>query len=167
MATSQCSGAATVDTWAYFGSGLAAGTLTVSITATVETILEAMTVNGARQTGQPDALAAYITGTTSGGNGLGLPITTAANNSLVIGTFCVGASQHGATSNGTWIGDDASVGLRFWRSTSDVSPAGAFTLQGVGPADGYAAEGNGLSVAPLGSAAIVYTSNPTVIVVGP
>src|ERR1017187_4574381 len=33
MATTICSGAATVDTWVYFGAGLTAGTLTVSITA--------------------------------------------------------------------------------------------------------------------------------------
>src|SRR5580704_17078187 len=44
MAASACSGAATVDTWIYFGVGLTAGTLTVSITATVESILEALTV---------------------------------------------------------------------------------------------------------------------------
>jgi hypothetical protein len=166
MATTICAGAATVDTWAYFGAGLAAGTLTVSITATVESVLEAITVNGANQTGQPDALAPYVSGTV-GNSGFGLPITTVANNALVIGTFCLGAGNHTPTSNGTWIGDGGGIGLRFWRSSVPVSPAGLFTLQALGNAPGYAAEGNGLSISPLLSAVSPNTSNPTVIVVGP
>jgi hypothetical protein len=167
MATTICSGAATVDTWAYFGAGLTAGTLTVSITATVESILEAITVNGANQTGQPDALAPYVSGTT-GNAGFGLPIVTIANNALVIGTFCEGATSHTPTSNGIWIGDDGpGIGLRFWRSSATVSAAGAFTLQALGNASGYAAEGTGLSISPLLSAVNSYTSNSSVIVVGP
>ena len=168
MATTVCSGAATVDTWAYFGPGLAAGTLTVSITATVESILEALTVNGANQTGQPDAIAPYVSGMT-GNNGFGLPITTVANNALVIGTFCAGSASHAPTSNGTWISDDGNVGLRFWRSTTTVSPPGSFTLQAIGTAAGYTVEGNGLSISSLLQAPVnnTYISNPSVIVVGP
>ena len=167
MATTICSGAATVDTWGYFGAGLTAGTLTVSITATVESVLEAFTVNGARQTGQPDALAAHATGTSAGNNGIGLPITTVANNSLVMGTFCAPVTGNVSTSNGTWIGNDGNVGFHFWRSTADVSPSGSFALQGGASTDGYVMEGNGLSISPPPSGVNAYTSNPTVIVVGP
>jgi hypothetical protein len=169
MSPTVCAGAATIDTWAYFGPGLSAGTLTVSVTATVESLLEAITVNGARQTGQPDALAAYVTGTTSS-DGFGIPITTSASGSLVVGTYCAGATSHSPTTNGTWIGDgDPSdgVSLSFWRSTSTVAPAGAFTLQGGASTAGYPAQGNAFSIAPLGSAGSTYRSNPSVIVVGP
>jgi hypothetical protein len=165
MATSACTAAATTDTWVYFGTGISAGTLTVSVTATVESVLEVLTVNGANQSGQPDALAAYATGTSTVA-GFGLPIMTVANNSLVIGTFCEGANSHVVTGNGTWIADDASVGLHFWRSTSNVSPAGAFTLQALGGAEGYQVQADGLSISPLSSVSTV-TANPTVIVVGP
>jgi hypothetical protein len=167
MATTICSGAATVDTWAYFGSGLSAGTLAVSITATVESVLEVLTVNGASQSGQPDALAAHVTGTSAGGNGIGLPITTVANNSLVVGTFCSPVAGNVSTDNGTWIGNDGNVGFHFWRSTADVSPSGSFTLQGGSSSNGYVLEANGLSISPLPSTVTSYTSNPSVIVVGP
>src|SRR5450432_3860265 len=52
VSTTQCAGAATQDTLVYFGAGLTAGSLTVSITATVESVLEVITVNGAAQSGQ-------------------------------------------------------------------------------------------------------------------
>jgi len=165
MATSACTAAATTDTWVYFGAGLSAGTLTVSVTATVESVLEVLTVNGANQSGQPDALAPDATGTSTVA-GFGLPITTVANNSLVLGTFCEGVSSRVVTGNGTWIADDSTVGLHYWRSTSAVTPAGAFTLQALGGADGYQVQANGLSISPPSSATTV-TANQTVIVVGP
>ena len=170
MAATLCVSASTIDTWVYFGPGLAAGSLTVSISATVESALAAVTVNGANQTGQPDALAAFASGMTSGGNGFGLPITTVANQSLVLGAFCVQNGNHDALANGTWVGDPAAaggVGLHIWRSTSNVNPAGAFTLHGGGTADGYAAEANGLSIAPPAALSTGNKPNPSVIVVGP
>jgi hypothetical protein len=157
---------ATVDMWIYSGAGLTAGTLTASVTATVESILEVLTVNGANQSGQPDAVAATVSGTTTV-NGIGLPITTVANNSLVLGVFSEGAASHNPSSTAIWIGDDANAGLRFWRSTADVAPAGAFTLQALGGANGYAVYGSGLSISPAGGSVTAATANPSVFVIGP
>jgi hypothetical protein len=158
---------ATVDTWLYFGEGLNAGPVAVSLNATVESQYSVITFNGANQKGQPDATTGVIAGT-AGSDGAPLPITTAANNALVIGTFCLGANSTSATSNGTWIGRDT-VSLKYWRSISDVTPAGDFTLQGAGgdsSALGYGYQAFGLSIAPLASNT---AANPSItpIAVGP
>ena len=171
MSPTVCISAATVDTWFYFGAGLSAGTLTASVTASSESVLVVMTVNGANQTGQPDALGAFVSGTTSS-NGFGIPITTAANNSLVIGAFCTAAANHASTSNAAWIGDGDpgdGVGLSFWRSTANVNPAGAFTLQGGANVPGYSSQGDAFSIAPQAASGGggSFISNPSIIVVGP
>lgn len=157
-------GTGTMETWIYFGSGLVAGTLTATVTSAGETILEVITVNGARQSGQPDALAATVSGTSSTG-GFNVPMTTVANNSMMIGAACT-TTNTTITGNGSFIGKEFAVGMAFWRSTSNVTPAGAFTLNAFGNAPGYSITANGFSIAPPASA-VVANPSVSVIAVGP
>lgn len=157
-----------MDEWVY--TGALSGSVTVTITATVESQMDAITVNGANQTGQPDAVAAFVTGTGTGGAfaTYPLPITTVASNSIALGNFCGNSINRAlGSSNGTFIGcDGTGFGTCFWYSTTNFS-AGSNTLFGAAVSStGLPYNAQGLSIASV-SAPSVFVPNPTVIIVGP
>lgn len=149
-------GAVNVSEYIYFGSGLVAGTVTASISASVESSVNVIIVNGASQTGQPDATAAYVSGTTNGSGQFGLPITINRPGSLVIGIFSSSFNAGDTPSTtGTYIGrDNIGWGLWFWYSTTNPG-SGSFTLDSRSGSAGLGIDAFGLSIAPAASAITV------------
>lgn len=82
---------------------------------------------------QPDSVAAYVTGMSSGAmfSAYLLPITTATDNSAMVGLFsCDHTFTNTPSSNGTFVGATSTLtGVNFWRTTSNITPAGSFSLQ--------------------------------------
>lgn len=158
---------AVIDTYIYAGS-LSAGTMTFSISASVESALMAWSANGAAQTGQPDATAAFVTGAESGMGLFNLPITTVANNSLVAGLFNTGDSTSSSpTSNATFRLriTDSGIDVSLWTSTLPITPAGSINLVYAGGSSGGSnVDANGISLAPPAGAVVV--ANQSVFAVG-
>ena len=69
---------ATADLW-IVASGITAGTISASVNMTVESQIVAITVNGGKQSGQPDSVPSFTSGNftgVAGGQEAALPFTT-------------------------------------------------------------------------------------------
>jgi hypothetical protein len=158
---------------AYIAVGMTAGTVAASVSATVESWTMVYIVNGAAQSGQPDAHATVAAGASTylvaGGEQADIPITTATNASIVLGWFGTNGSFWSATpsTTGTYAGTDGSVawGDYCWYSTSNAATAGLFTLSAKSASSGLPTfAGIVVSVAPL---APTYVANPSVFGIAP
>lgn len=163
----NCVASTIQDIWVAF-SGITAGSIVATASMSIESQIVVITVNGAKQSGQPDSTAALVTGNyigVSGGQEAALPYTAIANNSLVIGSYCSGTlGSTTPSSNGTYLGADGNFGSFYWRSTTTAA-SGSGALQAKN-SSGNAAPFNaqGLTIAPLGS---TFVANPTIVTVGP
>jgi hypothetical protein len=135
--------------------GFTAGAHTFSVTSSGESDPVCMTFNGANQTDTPDANATFTNAVIPGSHLASLPITTVANNSMMVGIYSGGGVNGPApTSNGTFAGP-MDIGVYPWYSTANITPAGSFTLFGFGnPGDTY--DALGLSISPPAAAAIPF-----------
>lgn len=149
-------------------TAVTAGVNVVAVTSPGQTIVGCLTLTGAKQTAQPDATGAYISGVQDSGTEAAMPITTVANGSMVIGVYVSNVTLLvSPSSNGTFVGRDDYGAWYMWRSTSPVTPAGAFTLQARGTVVGAAYEAIGVSMAPAASSVIVANPSVSPIAVGP
>jgi hypothetical protein len=138
----------------YLCVGVPAGTWNVVVVSTGQVYGAITTIKNAKQSGQPDAVAAYVSGTLGGSAGAAtanLAITTVADKCLVVGVY--GANQNlsltpsaNGGEQGQWAfgAQDTS-----WISTASVTPAGSFTLQAQGSSNGLPYDAIGVSIAPL------------------
>ncbi len=149
-------------------TAVAAGSNTIAVLSPGQTVVGCMTITGAKQTAQPDAIAPYISSVQDAVPEAALPVTTVADGSMVIGVYVGNVSLiNTPSSNGTWIGAVDFSAFYMWRSTNPVTPAGAFSLEAGGNSMGAAYEAMGVSMAPVASAVTVANPSVSPIAVGP
>lgn len=135
----------------YTITGITAGTNSIVYTGAGQALGGFITVNNARQTSEPDAIAPPVAGVSDGSAEDAMPITTLTDQSFVIGVYASAANlAESISSNGTYRGSGA-FGFSFnWTSTTNATPAGSFVLQGKGNSGpGINYEAIGVSIAPL------------------
>lgn len=135
----------------YIAVGMPSGSTSISISGVSYVIFSAMSFANAKQTGQPDAAFAYISGVSDGSNEVSLPGTTVVNNSMIIGWYLGNLSiTTSPSSNGTFVNSTAAGTGNIWRSTTNVTPAGSTSLKGQMPnSPGTPYEAWGFSIASL------------------
>ena len=135
-------------------TGIPTGTKTVNCTTAsgpFGSFGRVRTYYNAKQTGQPDA-SAYVTGTSTAATPsvFNCGLTTVADNSAVFATYvaAVGGLTDSPSANGTNIGNDGFLTYQ-WEATSNVTPAGSFTLQAWGTAGAQVYDSICVSLAPF------------------
>ncbi len=149
LATSHAvTGAVPGSEYIYIYIGPPSGTSTVSFSSTGQSTGSVWTFSHAKQSGQPDAVAAYISGTITA-NEAALPITTVADKSYVLGVYASASFiETTPSSNADNKGNQDFQTAYNWLSTATVTPAGAFTLEAKSSTTSVGYEAIGISIAP-------------------
>lgn len=134
----------------YILANVPSGACSVSYTTTVSSESGILTANGTSNT-QPDAIGVFTNSTTNASSEAAMPVTTVADNSMVVGLIGSGNNFTVTPStNGTFLGETQLGALSNWRSTSNATPAGSFSLKGKTSAGvGVAYQSLGISIAPF------------------